>query len=72
MSKIKIGKTQLKVLRSLRNHNGWSNGCGWVWTTPLATRRYMDRLVEKGLATVTEDRVYQINHLGKLVLEGYR
>ena len=45
-----LGKTQRRVLESLVEHKGWAEGCGWVWTTDFATKRYMDQLVERGLA----------------------
>lgn len=46
-----LGKTQMSILRSLVNYQGWSGGCGWYWTNYSTTVRLLDSLVKRGLAT---------------------
>jgi len=52
--KRKLGSTQRDVLRSLVEHDGWSEFCGWVWTSHSQTEKFMKALVARGLATDTE------------------
>ena len=49
----KLGKTQVSVLRSLREHGGWWAGCGWIWSNRSETIKLLDSLVKRGLATLT-------------------
>jgi DNA-binding PadR family transcriptional regulator len=71
----KLGKSQLAVLRSLYEHNGWYSGCGWIWNTYSGTRRIIHTLVKIGLVDTTyqdtsaprRDR-FNINEAGKEVL----
>jgi hypothetical protein len=74
---MRIGKTQRSVLRCLRDRKGWSRGAGWAWGTSCGTERIMQRLVEKGLASVrptkgflgvTRDH-YEITDAGRQALE---
>jgi hypothetical protein len=53
----KLGITQLAVLRALVNNNTWHAYCGWVWTTTRETVRYLNRLVELGLAEVKKEKL---------------
>jgi len=71
----KVGKTQLAVLRSLHEGNGWYAGCGWLWNTYSGTRKIMDSLVKRGLVdiTVTDEKMprkdkFNINEKGREVL----
>lgn len=58
-----LGKKQLSVLHSLREHKGWTVGCGWYWDTPSNTRRLMDGLVQRCLVNL-KDGKYTINEHG--------
>jgi hypothetical protein len=62
---MKIGETQASVLRSLIDHKSWkANGlCGWTWGTYGQTKRVMESLVKKGLASL-EDGYYKPTQLG--------
>jgi len=65
MTVIVIGKTQILVLEQLRHHKGWRLNCGWVWTTQAITKRHMEKLVAKGLATKDSGGNYKITALGE-------
>jgi hypothetical protein len=55
---MRLGSVQREVLRALVSHDNWElpvNGWAWwVWDTPSNTKRIMDALVRKQLATRTE------------------
>lgn len=46
-----LGKTQESILHSLRTHKVWHEKCGWVWNNDSGTRKLLDSLVKRGLAT---------------------
>jgi hypothetical protein len=53
-----LGKVQRSVLEALRRHGSWHGegwGCGWVWTTPSATRLILRSLVRRGLVTESNE-----------------
>lgn len=59
---MRLGKTQLAVLRALRDHKTWhcnGYGCGWTWSNKSETIRIMDSLVKAGFATKDEKGVYR-------------
>lgn len=45
-----LGSTQRSMLKALKEHKGWSRGCGWLWDTHSNTVRILDSLVKRGLA----------------------
>lgn len=48
--KFRLGYEQADVLWALVDHGRWHEWCGWKWGTYNRTRRFMERLVELGLA----------------------
>lgn len=54
-----LGANQERVLRSLVERGGWSEGFGWMWDTHANTRRILDTLVKRGLA-IKETRVRRL------------
>lgn len=52
-----LGKLQSNVLSSLVVHKGWQERCGWVYGTPLNTRKILDTLVTRGFVRC-EDGFY--------------
>lgn len=54
-----LGINQEGILRSLVERDGWSEGCGWMWDTHVNTRKILESLVKRGLAT-KETRVRKL------------
>lgn len=52
-----LGREQLGVLKSLRDHGRWSRGCGWIWSTHGKTERILDSLVKRGLVIKSTEEV---------------
>ena len=48
---MKLGKTQIEVLRCLRERGQWYDGCGWHWDNYSGTTKLLDSLVRRGHAT---------------------
>ena len=56
-----LGKVQKQVLKSLQEHGRWLDHrglAGWVWDTYTNTKRIMDSLVKRGLASREGDTYY--------------
>ena len=53
----KLGERQRICLQSLQRHGRWPGG--WMWDNRSGTKRILDTLVKRGLATVDEDGVYR-------------
>lgn len=64
---MRIGTTQLSMLRSLYDHGSWQHGCGWVWDHPSGTRRICDSLVSRGLARTDgrDNPTFRLTDAGK-------
>jgi hypothetical protein len=56
---LKLGDRQKSCLQALRHHGHWHTTCGWKWDTKSNTRRILDTLVKRGLATIDEQGVYR-------------
>jgi len=52
-----LGKNQQNLIDSLKEHDFWYNGCGWVWDTHSNTQRILDSLVKRGLVTLGEETI---------------
>ncbi len=52
-----LGLTQRTVLRSLREHGRWHDGCSWHWDVPSRTVAVLEGLVRRGYATKMADQV---------------
>ena len=59
-----LGKTQVHVLRTLKNHESWSRWSGWVWDTQSGTRRVLESLVKRGLVDHRESGEYVVSTAG--------
>jgi hypothetical protein len=74
---MKLGRIQKEVFRCLEEHKKWSDrglASGWVWDTPLRTKRILDSLCKKGLV-VCKDGIYKIKENQNNITEkdsGYR
>lgn len=49
---MKLGKTQISVLESIKEHKHFVVGGGWTWGTYLQTEKICDSLVKKGMLDV--------------------
>ena len=49
MVKRGLGVNQRAMLGSLKDHKGWSRGCGWIWSTNGETEKILESLVKRGL-----------------------
>lgn len=72
----RIGETQLSMLESLISHDGWSPGCGWIWTNHSTTTRLLDSLVDRAFAvklnaTTRERERYLATELGVALVRAH-
>jgi|LakMenEpi03Aug12_release.lakeMendotaPanAssembly.Ray.scaffolds.fasta_scaffold00460_9 hypothetical protein len=68
---VSVGAIQVAVLRSLVDSGKWHDCCGWVWDTPSGTKRAMDSLARKGLASF-DGKQYTPTSLGKEILKTFK
>ena len=48
---VKLGRTQVHMLRCLINHGEWYEQCGWTWSGDNKTIKLCESLVLRGVAT---------------------
>ena len=64
-----LGDNQRHVLKALRTHGTYFKGCGWIWTSPSATKTILDSLVKRGLVEVNLGQhvrwVYKLTEAGE-------
>lgn len=57
----RLSSDQRKIFELLRERGQWYPRCGWIWDTPEQTLAAMDKLVEKGYATKSFDKIAQLD-----------
>lgn len=63
-----LSDAQQHVLKALQNHKNWYAGCGWVWGTSSNTRRVLEALERRGLAT-SENGTFTLTPAGDHALD---
>jgi hypothetical protein len=74
----RLGKNQVSLLESLKDHGSWHPGCGWVWDNTGNTIRILESLVKRSLVVRRRwkgsryQHIYTLSKAGNKVVDGNR
>jgi hypothetical protein len=43
-----LGPDQRSILRAMKDHGSWYQGCGWIWSNDSTTVRLLESLAQRG------------------------